>query len=104
LSVLSVALGACKRDRDAALEKRINGTPRAGPEFATRETPDAILAASIVSRLRAMGLYDLDVTVLERTVRVTGRVRPERHADAIRVVTEMAPRDYRIMDATLDRG
>jgi osmotically-inducible protein OsmY len=69
------------------------------PPILTAATPDAVLAATIESRLRAADFAPLDVEVHDKTVRISGSVRRDRHADAMRIVVETAPRGYRVEDA-----
>ncbi len=72
------------------------------PPILAPATPDAELAANIVSRLRAAGLVGLDVTVNGKTIRVSGTIPRDRHADAMRIALDKLPRDFRVEDATVD--
>ncbi|MDB4935507.1 MAG: hypothetical protein JWP87_2479 [Labilithrix sp.] len=72
------------------------------PPMVTAATPDAMLAAALVSRLHAADFAGLDVQVNDKTVRVVGTAPRDRHADAMRIVVDNAPRDYHVVDAVAE--
>jgi hypothetical protein len=69
------------------------------PPVLTAATPEAIVAATLSSRLRAADLRGIDVEARGKTLRIVGQVRSDRHADAVRIVVDNAPREYRVEDA-----
>lgn len=71
------------------------------PPTLSGATPEAVLAASVEASLRAQDFLHLDVSVHHEVVRVTGNVRADRRADAMRVVVAGVPRGYRVEDASV---
>ena len=87
-TLLTAALAASCRQHGAAEDQ----LPTREPPVLTAATPDAEEAGAISAALLAQGFDKVNVEVHGGKVRLLGRVARARHDEALRTVSEAAPR------------